>query len=79
MTVVQKPIIPILSELEFPEHTTLNGCTEVLGSYCPGRMIGEVVFSVPTTMILAELEIRFSQVKSLHSISVWINPERYRS
>jgi hypothetical protein len=32
MTVVQKPIIPILSELEFPEHTTLNGCTEVFGS-----------------------------------------------
>jgi hypothetical protein len=38
-----------------------------------------VAFSVPATRILAELEIRFSQVKSLHSIPVWINPQRYRS
>ncbi len=62
-----------------PEHTTLHGWTEGLGAYCLGRTVGEVAFSVPATRILAELEIRFSQVKSLHSIPVWINPERYRS
>jgi hypothetical protein len=62
-----------------PEHTTLHGWTEGLGAYCLGRSVGEVAFSVPATRILAELEIRFSQVKSLHSIPVWINPRRYRS
>jgi hypothetical protein len=62
-----------------PEHTTLHGWTEGLGAYCLGRTVGEVAFCVPATRILAELEIRFSQVKSLHSIPVWINPERYRS
>ncbi|MCP4628717.1 MAG: hypothetical protein GY850_35205 [bacterium] len=41
--------------------------------------VGEMAFSVPATRILAELEIRFSQVPSWHSIPVWINPERYRS
>ncbi len=62
-----------------PEHTTLHGWTEGLGAWCLGRTVGEVAFSVPATRILAELEIRFSQVKSLHSIPVWINPQRYRS
>jgi hypothetical protein len=62
-----------------PEHTTLHAWTEGLGAYWLGRRIGEVAFSVPATRILAELEIRFSQVKSLHSIPVWINPKRYRS
>jgi hypothetical protein len=62
-----------------PEHTTLHGWTEGLGAYCLGRTVGEVTFSVPATRILAELEIRFSQVKSLHSTPVWINPQRYRS
>jgi hypothetical protein len=41
--------------------------------------MGEVAFAVPATRLLAELEIRFSQIKSLHSIPVWINPQRYRS
>jgi len=62
-----------------PEHTTLHGWTEGLGAYCLGRTIGEVAFAVPATRIFAELEIRFPQMKSLHSIPVWINPERYRS
>lgn len=62
-----------------PEHTTLHGWTEGLGAYCLGRTVGEVAFSVPATRILAELEIRFSKMKSLHSIPVWINPQRYRS
>ena len=62
-----------------PEHSTLHGWTEGLGAYCLGRTVGEVAFAVPATRIFAELEIRFSQVKSLHSIPVWINPERYRS
>ena len=62
-----------------PEHTTLHGWTEGLGAYCLGRTVGEVVFAVPATRIFAELEIRFPQVKSLQSIPVWINPERYRS
>jgi len=62
-----------------PEHTTLHGWTEGLGAYWLGRRIGEVAFSVPATRIFAELEIRFSHVKSLHSIPVWINPERYCS
>jgi hypothetical protein len=62
-----------------PEHTTLHGWSEGLGAWWLGRTIGEVAFSVPATRIQAELEIRFSQVKSLHSIPVWINPERYRS
>jgi len=62
-----------------PEHTTLHGWTEGLGAYCLGRAIGEVAFCVPATRILAELQIHFSQVKSLHSIPVWINPQRYRS
>jgi hypothetical protein len=62
-----------------PEHTTLHGWTEGLGAWYLGRTVGEVAFSVPATRILAELEIRFSQVKSLHSIPVWINPQRYRS
>jgi hypothetical protein len=62
-----------------PEHTTLHGWTEGLGAWWLGRTIGEVAFSVPATRILAELEIRFSQVKSLHSIPVRINPQRYRS
>ncbi len=61
------------------EHTTLHGWTEGLGAWYLGRTVGEVAFSVPATRILAELEIRFSQVKSLHSIPVWINPQRYRS
>ena len=62
-----------------PEHTTLHGWTEGLGAWWLGRTIGEVAFSVPATRIQAELEIRFSQVKSLHSIPVRINPRRYRS
>jgi hypothetical protein len=62
-----------------PEHTTLHGWTEGLGAYCLGRTVGEVAFAVPAIRIFAELEIRFPQVKSLHSIPVWINPERYRS
>jgi hypothetical protein len=62
-----------------PEHTTLHGWTEGLGAYCLGRTVGEVAFSVPATRIVAELEIRFSQLKSWHSIPVWINPKRYRS
>jgi hypothetical protein len=62
-----------------PEHTTLHGWTEGLGAYWLGRTVGEVTFSVPATRILAELELRFSQMKSLHSIPVWINPQRYRS
>jgi hypothetical protein len=60
-------------------HTTLHGWTEGLGAYCLGRTVGEVAFSVPATRIFAELEIRFPQVKSLHSIPVWVNPKRYRS
>jgi len=60
-------------------HTTLHGWTEGLGAYWLGRTVGEVTFSVPATRILAELELRFSQMKSLHSIPVWINPQRYRS
>ena len=51
-----------------PEHTTLHGWTEGLGAWCLSRTVGEVAFSVPATRILAELEIRFSQMKSLHSI-----------
>jgi len=62
-----------------PEHTTLHGWTEGLGAYCLGRTVGEVAFSVPATRILAELEIRFSKMKSLHSIPVFINPQHYRS
>ena len=62
-----------------PEHTTLHGWTEGLGAYCLGRTVGEVAFAVPATRILAELEIRFPQMKSLHSIPVRINPQRYRS
>jgi hypothetical protein len=41
--------------------------------------MGEVAFAVPATRVLAELEIRFPQMKSLHSIPVWINRQRYRS
>ena len=62
-----------------PEHTTLHGWSEGLGAWWQGRTIGEVAFSLPATRIQAELEMRFSQVKSLHSIPVWINPQRYRS
>lgn len=62
-----------------PQHTTLHGWTEGLGAWFLGRSIGEVAFSVPAARILAELEIRFSQMKSLHSIPVRINPQRYRS
>jgi hypothetical protein len=62
-----------------PEHTTLHGWTEGLGAWCLGRSIGEVAFSVPGSRILAELETRFSQMQSSHSIPVWINPQRYRS
>jgi hypothetical protein len=62
-----------------PEHTTLHGWTEGLGAYWLGRTVGEVAFSVPAARILAELEIRFPQMKSLLSIPVRINPQRYRS
>jgi hypothetical protein len=62
-----------------PEHTTLHGWSEGLGAWWLGRPVGEVAFSVPATRVLAELEIRFPQVKSLHSIPVWINRQRYRS
>jgi hypothetical protein len=62
-----------------PQHTTLHGWTEGLGAWWQGRTMGEVAFAVPATRVLAELEIRFPQMKSLHSIPVWINPERYRS
>ena len=55
-----------------PEHTTLHGWTEGLGAYCLGRTVGEVAFSVPATRILAELEIRFPQMKSMHSMPVGI-------
>jgi hypothetical protein len=53
-----------------PEHTTLHGWTEGLGAWWLGRPVREVAFCVPATRIQAELEIRFSQVKSLHSIPV---------
>jgi hypothetical protein len=62
-----------------PVHTTLHGWTEGLGAWWLGRTVGEVGFSVPATRIVAELELRFPQVKSWHSIPVWISPERYRS
>jgi len=62
-----------------PEHTTLHGWTEGLGAYYLGHTVGEVTFSVPATRILAELEIRFSKMKSLHSMPVFINPQHYRS
>ena len=62
-----------------PEHTTLHGWTEGLGAWWQGRRTGEVAFSVPATRVLAELEIRFPQMESLHSIPVRINPQRYRS
>ena len=62
-----------------PEHTTLHGWTEGLGAWYLGRWIGEVAFSIPAARMLAELEIRFPQMKSLHSIPVRINPLRYRS
>jgi hypothetical protein len=62
-----------------PEHTTLHGWTEGLGAWYLGRSTGEVAVSVPATRVLAELEIRFPQMKSLHSIPVRINPLRYRS
>jgi hypothetical protein len=62
-----------------PQHTALHGWTEGLGAWWQGRKMGEVAFAVPATRVLAELEIRFPQMKSLHSIAVWINPERYRS
>jgi hypothetical protein len=41
--------------------------------------MGEVAFAVPATRVLAELEIRFPQMKSLHSMPVRINRQRYRS
>lgn len=62
-----------------PEHTTLHAWTEGLGAWWQGRTIGEVAFSVPATRVLAELEIRFPQMSSLHSIPVRINPQRSRS
>jgi hypothetical protein len=62
-----------------PEHTTLHGWTEGLGAWWLGRAIGEVAYCVPATRMLAELEIRFPQMKSLHSTPIWINPQRYRS
>ena len=62
-----------------PEHTTLHGWSEGLGAYWLGRAIGEVSFAVPASRIVAELEMRLSPKQSLHSIPVWINPERYRS
>ena len=62
-----------------PQHTTLHGWTEGLGAWWQGRTMGEVAFAVAATRVLAELEIRFPQMKSLQSIPVWINPERYRS
>ena len=62
-----------------PSFTTLHGWSEGLGAYWLGRTIGQVPFSVPATRILAELEIHFSQMESLHSMPVWINPQRYRS
>ena len=62
-----------------PEHTTLHGWTEGLGSYWLGRTVGEVAFSVPATRILAELEIRFPQMKSSPSMPIRINSQRYRS
>jgi hypothetical protein len=62
-----------------PEHTTLHGWTEGLAAWWLGRPIAEVAFSVPATRVLAELQIRFAQTSSLHSIPVGINPQRYRS
>ena len=62
-----------------PEHTTLHGWTEGLGAWWQGRTMGEVAFAVPATRVLAELEIRFPQMKSLHSMPVRINRQRYRS
>jgi hypothetical protein len=62
-----------------PAHTTVHGWTEGLGAYLLGRPVGQAAFSIPAARILAELETRFAQVTSLDSISVWINPEHYRS
>jgi hypothetical protein len=62
-----------------PQHTTLHGWTEGLGAWWLGRAMGEVAFCVPATRIQAELEIRYPQMRSLHSKPVWINPQRYRS
>jgi hypothetical protein len=50
-----------------------------LGAWWLGRAIAEVAFSVPATRVLAELQIRFAQTSSLHSIPIGINPQRYRS
>jgi hypothetical protein len=62
-----------------PEHTTLHAWTEGLGAWWLGRSVAEVAFCVPATRLQAELQIRFPQMSSLHSIPVRINPQRYRS
>ena len=50
-----------------------------MGAWWQGRTMGQVAFAVPATRVLAELEIRFPQMKSLHSMAVRINRQRYRS
>jgi hypothetical protein len=62
-----------------PAHTTLHGWSEGLGAWWLGQSIGEVSCSVPATRVTAELETRFPQMPSLHSIPVQINPHRHRS
>jgi hypothetical protein len=62
-----------------PAHTTLHGWSEGLGAWWQGRTMGEVAFCVPATRMRAQLQIRHPQMSSLHSIPVWINPQRYRS
>lgn len=62
-----------------PVHATIHGWTEGLGAYWSGRGFGEVAYAQPASRIMADLELRFSQAGSLHSIPVSVNPIRYRS
>jgi hypothetical protein len=62
-----------------PMHTTLHGWTEGLGAYWLGRSVGEISGALPAARILAELECRYPQIKNLHQIALWVNPQRYRS
>jgi hypothetical protein len=62
-----------------PQHTTLHAWTEGLGAWWLGRPMGEVAFCLPATRVLAQLQIRFPHISSLHSQPVGINAQRYRS
>lgn len=64
---------------EAPAHSTLHGWTEGAGAYVLGRKVGEVPNALPAGRVLAEVEARHPEIRSIRRTTPAVSPARYRS